>query len=130
MAKVGGFREGSGRKPGSANKRTREIANRAAEEGITPLEYMLTIMRSPMPPEIQQAITDGKIDAETLTALSGWHKMRYEAARDSAPYIHPRLQTTALTASVEHTITISEQIPFNVIHSRAEAGKPESKTSH
>jgi len=127
---MGGKRIGAGRPPGSANKRSREIANRAAEEGITPLEYMLTIMRSPMPPEIQKAFDDGKIDAEVISAITGWHKMRYEAARDSAPYIHPRLQTTSLTAEIEHIVTISEQIPFNVIHSRTETEKHETETTH
>jgi hypothetical protein len=34
----GGKRPGSGRKKGSATKKTREIADRAAAEGITPLE--------------------------------------------------------------------------------------------
>ena len=41
----GGRREGAGRKPGTANKRTREIANEAAANGITPLEVLITSMR-------------------------------------------------------------------------------------
>jgi len=81
-----------GRKIGSANKRTREIADKAIAEGVTPLEYMLDVMRAPMMPEIKQAIENGQIDADTITRLSGWHKMRYDAAKDAAPYIHPRLQ--------------------------------------
>ena len=41
----GGRREGAGRKPGTANKRTREIANEAGANGITPLEVLITSMR-------------------------------------------------------------------------------------
>jgi hypothetical protein len=45
MAKLGGKRPGAGRKPGSANRKTREIADAAAEAGITPLEWMLSVIR-------------------------------------------------------------------------------------
>lgn len=41
----GGARKGAGRKAGSATIKTREIANGAAAAGLTPLEYMLEVMR-------------------------------------------------------------------------------------
>ena len=41
----GGVRKGAGRKKGSANKRTKDIADKAIEEGVTPLEVLLQIMR-------------------------------------------------------------------------------------
>lgn len=65
----GGSRPGAGRKKGSATKRTREIADRAIAEGLTPLEYMLGILRDP-----EQS-----------------NEARYAAARDAAPYVHPKL---------------------------------------
>jgi hypothetical protein len=37
---------GAGRKAGTANKRTREVADRAAADGITPLEVMIETMRA------------------------------------------------------------------------------------
>jgi len=80
----GGRRAGSGRKPGSATKRTREIADKAAAEGITPLEYMLQIMRAPS-------------DHEDPRVQAAREAMRFEAAKAAAPYIHPRL------AATEHT---------------------------
>lgn len=80
----GGRRVGAGRKPGSATKRTREIADRAAEDGITPLEYMLQIMR-------------GDSDHEDPKIMAQRELMRFEAAKAAAPYVHPKL------ASVEHT---------------------------
>jgi hypothetical protein len=67
----GGARPNAGRKQGSASTKTREIANKAASEGITPLEYMLTILR----------------DEQQETAA------RFEAAKHAAPYIHPRLSS-------------------------------------
>jgi len=67
-----------GRKKGVRNKRTiakRDELARMIDKGISPLEYMLDIMRNPEQPE----------------------KDRLEAAKASAPYIHPRL------AAIEHT---------------------------
>lgn len=80
----GGARAGAGRKKGSATVKTREIANKAASEGLTPLEYMLEVMRrdsTHADPKIQIALEN----------------MRFEAAKAAAPYVHPRL------AAVEHT---------------------------
>ena len=65
----GGHRAGAGRKPGSANKKPREMADRAAARGLTPLEYMLAVLRDP------------KADKDR----------RDEMARASAPYLHARL---------------------------------------
>ena len=81
----GGARKGAGRKPGSATKRTREIADKAASEGITPLEFMLDLMRSEPP------------DVEDARVMADYVQMRFEAAKAAAPYIHPRL------AAIEHT---------------------------
>lgn len=86
----GGARKGAGRKKGSAGAatiRTREIANQAALEGVTPLEFMLQIMRSP---------SDHK-DARVQMSREA---MRFEAAKAAAPFIHPRLQ------AIEHSGTL------------------------
>lgn len=71
----GGSREGSGRPEGAITKRTREAAEKAMELGLTPLDYMLTVLRD------EQADT----------------KDRMWAAEKAAPYVHPKL------ANVEHT---------------------------
>lgn len=65
----GGPRKGAGRKAGSLTKKTREIASKAAAEGITPLEFILSVMRN-----------------ETSEPRD-----RMAAAIAAAPYIHPRL---------------------------------------
>lgn len=80
----GGKRQGAGRKPGSATKKTRLIAEAAMAEGISPLEYMLNVMRAPSEHE------DPKVQIAR-------EAMRFEAAKAAAPYVHPRL------AAVEHS---------------------------
>lgn len=99
----GGARPGAGRKKGSATKKTREIADRAAEEGITPLEFMLNVMRAPSDHE------DPKIQAAR-------EAMRFEAAKAAAPYVHPRL------AAVEHTgaegVDLFEKIVVEVVKAK------------
>lgn len=67
-------RKTGGRQKGSANIKTQDIANNAAEEGITPLEYMLEVMR------------DNKADPPR----------RDDMAKAAAPFIHPRLQSTKI----------------------------------
>ena len=69
MGTLGGKRRGAGRKPGSASRKTRQIADAAAEVGITPLEWMLSVIR------------DEKADV----------KRRDEMARAAAPFMHPGL---------------------------------------
>ena len=67
----GGPRPGAGRPAGAPNVRTREVAQRAAAEGISPVEAMLAIMR------------DALGRGDEATAL--------DAASRAAPYCHPRL---------------------------------------
>lgn len=77
-----------GRKKGTPNKATKtrkEIAKKALESGITPLEFMLDVMRKEIPADAEPAIK---------VAMIG---MRFEAAKAAAPYVHPKL------AAIEHT---------------------------
>lgn len=74
----GGKREGAGRKAGSVTTKTRETADRAAAEGLTPLDYMLKILRDEEQPK----------DA------------RMWAAEKAAPYVHAKLANVELNANV------------------------------
>ena len=65
----GGKRNKAGRPRGAKSAKTLEIADRAAKEGLTPLEYMLSVMRD---------------ESQSLA-------IRLDAAKSCAPYIHPRL---------------------------------------
>lgn len=71
----GGKREGAGRKPGAATKMNEAARKAAADGGIMPLEYMLTVLRD-----------------TTLTQAD-----RMDAAKAAAPYVHAKL------AAVEHS---------------------------
>lgn len=86
----GGKRAGAGRPKGAKTKRTKAVAEKAAAEGITPLEVMLDAMRR-------------------------LHKgRRYEkaaaVAKDAAPYVHPRLGQVKhdVSGSVRHDVVIEE----------------------
>ncbi len=87
MSKHGGRRQGAGRKPGILTTKTREIAEQAIQGGITPLDYMLAILRDP-----------------TLKPED-----RFEAAKAAAPYVHPRL------AAVEHSGDKDNPLAFAVL---------------
>ncbi len=72
----GGRRAGSGRKQGTANKKTRAIADNAAAKGITPLEYMLEVLRDPTQPPDR----------------------RDDMAKAAAPYIHSKMPVALVPA--------------------------------
>lgn len=78
----GGARPGAGRKPGTANKRTREIADAAAASGITPLEVMVETMRELWKQAEEQEDPGARMALKQQAA---------EAAVKAAPYMHPRL---------------------------------------
>jgi hypothetical protein len=93
----GGARKGAGRKRGSANTKTREIADKAAADGITPLEVMLRAMRALV--DEADAVVRQQV-AEGATQIAYPHGLLEDAAaiaKDAAPYIHPKL------AAIEHT---------------------------
>lgn len=82
----GGKREGAGRPAGAATKKTREIAEAAMAEGLTPLDYMLSVLRD----------TTQEQDK------------RMWAAEKAAPFIHPRLTSVA----VDHSSTDGTMTPI------------------
>jgi len=74
----GGARPGAGRKKGTPNKRTAEVVKAVEESGLTPLEYLLSVMR----------------DEETD------QRERLNAASMAAPYVHAKLSSIELNAKV------------------------------
>lgn len=86
----GGKRKGAGRKAGTANVKTRAIADKAMSEGITPLEVMLETMRS--------AYDEAKKHPGAIKRID-LMKIAHDAAIDAAPYMHPKLAAS----SHEHT---------------------------
>ena len=99
----GGKRKGSGRKKGAATEKTRAIADKLAKsDEITPLEYMLGVLRE-TPKKLKAKYKAGKIDTEEyIVELQAMQKRKDNAAEKAAPYIHPRL------ASIEAKIDNGE----------------------
>lgn len=85
----GGRRNGAGRKPGTASQKTREVADRVAQ-GLTPLEVIIEAMN----------YYHGKGDIERAAFF----------AKDAAPYVHPRLQSTTLQGKVGVALEVVEEI--------------------
>lgn len=75
----GGARPGAGRPKGAPNKATAEREQQIAASGLTPLDYMLSILRNEENDEAK----------------------RFEAAKAAAPYVHPRLATTELKGELQ-----------------------------
>jgi hypothetical protein len=75
----GGARHGAGRKKGQATKINETAREQALASGISPLDYMLGLLRN--------------TDLPTSD--------RFEAAKAAAPYVHARL------AAVEHSGSIT-----------------------
>jgi len=73
----GGRRDGAGRKPGVANQRTAELVAAVEASGITPLDYMLQVLRD-----------DGNDRATRL-----------DAAKAAAPYVHAKLANVTAEVS-------------------------------
>jgi len=104
-ANKGGARPGAGRKEGSLTKRTREIAEVAAAQGITPLEVMMSTMMA----LYKEAENCTKHDDHSHEGVGHDHdimitesrikllNMAATIARHAAPYVHPRL------SAIEHT---------------------------
>lgn len=74
----GGQRPGAGRKAGSPNKATAERQAEVEASGLTPLDYLLQVMR------------DERGDSGD----------RLEAAKAAAPYVHPKLSSVEMNANV------------------------------
>ena len=92
----GGKREGAGRRAGSASTKTRDIADKAASEGLTPLEFMLKVLRDEVGPV-------GATDSDVMA-------MRFEAAKAAAPYIHPKLSAIEVSGGMKlsHEFSLNE----------------------
>jgi hypothetical protein len=86
----GGKRPGAGRKKGSVSKATvyrQEMMARAAAEGISPLEVMMTAMR--------KAWDAGDVDKAVLHAVQ------------AAPYMHPKLAAVQHSGDAENPVTMA-----------------------
>lgn len=100
----GGSRNGAGRKPGAVTQKTRAIADKAAAEGVTPLDVLLLDMRQ-------------KFEAGDLAGAA-------DRARDCAPYMHPRLSSS--NVAVRRVTSFAELSDAELAALAGEAGAGEA----
>lgn len=81
----GGKREGAGRKPGAQNKATQKQRKAVLESGLSPLDYMLSVMRDE----------------------SNDQHERLDAAHKAAPYVHAKLATLDHNVKGSFTVQIA-----------------------
>lgn len=89
----GGARPGAGRKPGTPNRKTSETVKAVEESGITPLEFMLAVMR------------DGANEPRD----------RLSAAVSAAPYVHAKLANIELSGPDGGEIKTVSRIERHII---------------
>lgn len=83
----GGSRPGAGRKAGAPNKANAEREAAVKASGLTPLDYMLSVMR----------------DTEQTAPV------RLDAAKSAAPYVHPKLGSVEVKHGGEIGIRVSKE---------------------
>ena len=81
----GGKNPNAGRRKGIPNKASRAKEDAIAQSGLTPLEYLLSVMRD-------EESTKGE---------------RVDAAKAAAPYIHPKLMSTELSAKAGNSVILA-----------------------
>ena len=79
-----------GRQKGTPNKNTAERFADLIGAGITPLEYMLQVLRDP----------------------SVEHARRQDMAKAAAPYLHPRLAQTEISGNADKPLEHKLRIEF------------------
>lgn len=105
----------------SGNGRSRVIANKLAEEEMTPLEVMVRTMKSLLADadEIDpESFDDPKQKADAIKERRRLKLQACDVAKDAAPFIHARLQSVAVhgddtkppvqTENVNTTMTAEE----------------------
>lgn len=84
----GGRRPGAGRPPGAVNKVAEEARRRALFKGVSPLEFLLKVMRD---------------EGEDMPR-------RLDAAKAAIPFVHPKLQN--IEAQIEGKQEVVGRIIF------------------
>jgi hypothetical protein len=107
----GGKREGSGRKAGAVTQRTREIAEKAHELGITPLEVMLDNMRFAHSEvgKLMKVVKDADaVDGDVMRGIIEMRDAAQKYAADAAPFVHARLAAVEVQADVK--VSVEDEI--------------------
>lgn len=108
----GGKRAGAGRPAGVPNTATLARQKRVAATGVVPIDVMLDDMRYHHALALAELRKTGKsrdhakISSELLAAR--------EAARDVAPYIHPKLATLQSNVNLTGRLTLEDLVGLSM----------------
>lgn len=83
-----------GRRKGVPNRKTAEMVAAIESSGLTPLEYMLSVLRAPLDPN------------EDVRLQVARENMRMEAAKAAAPYVHPKLANIELSGNKDKPLNV------------------------
>jgi hypothetical protein len=102
----GGKRDGAGRKRGSKSRVNEGLKARIlADKAIMPVEFLLKIMREPMPEQ-----RPGEEWKTFLFRLTRWRDDAIEAAKAAAPYTSPRLESVEWKGDPDNPIEVNNNL--------------------
>lgn len=101
LEKSGKRKKTGGRAKGVPNKKTALLKKAVEEGGLTPLDVMLNNMRWAM----DQV---GTLGVDNIDGIA-MRKVAQDAAKDAAPYLHPRLTSTELKVDDRRSMTDDER---------------------
>ncbi len=113
----GGARAGAGRPASGKVSRTQELIRKATEDGVTPMEVILSDMRyfhKLGEDKMRQAeqTAPGDKQAKAFRAATALKDIARACAKEAAPYIHPKLASTQVTGNEGGPIELSLEVSF------------------
>jgi hypothetical protein len=88
-----------GSRKGIPNRATAAREKAIRESGVTPLEFLLDVMRTePTIPDSFEGLTKKEF-ADCVKACALTLEMQIDAAKAAAPYVHPKLVATEMKVS-------------------------------
>lgn len=98
----------SGRKKGTRNKNItmQQLHAELMDSGISPIEYLMSIVRAPVPPALQAQIDKGNLSRDVINALMIWDARRLEAAKIAAPYCHAKVAPISADGDAIQPVTL------------------------
>lgn len=117
---VGGKRPGAGRPRGAKQKVPNVDRRKAAEGGLMPLDVMLGNMRffhaeaAALLAKASGIENPGPEAIDTLKALFATRQQAQECAKDAAPYLHAKLQSTVLTGKDGGPVEVADVSPLEL----------------
>lgn len=107
MGTRGGKQPGAGRPKGAVSRRTQDLIDRCASEGVMPLDVFLNDMRyfynlGENKMRVAEETAPGNKQAKEFRAATALKEIARECARDAAPFLHPKLASLQANVNVNN----------------------------